>query len=201
MDEWMLADVAKVTPMRYVVLRYFNVAGADPQARIGQRFPGATHLLKVACEAAIGKRQQISLYGSDYPTPDGTGVRDYIHVEDLANAHLAALEYLESGGLSCTLNCGYGRGYSVKELLCEVRKQAGDFSVVLAPRRPGDTASLVADTRAIQNTLKWIPRYATLETIVRHALAFERHLGTLKPPPADAPARRSEASLEAGASA
>ncbi len=175
-DEWILADVAKVSGMRYVALRYFNVAGADPQARIGQRFPQATHLLKVACEAATGKRPHVYLYGSDYPTPDGTGVRDYIHVEDLASAHLAALRYLEAGGASCTLNCGYGRGYSVRELLAEVRRQAGEFPVVEAPRRPGDTASLIADTRAIRSTLQWAPRFASLDAIVRHALAFERRL-------------------------
>jgi UDP-glucose 4-epimerase len=175
-DEWILADLARANPLRYVVLRYFNVAGADPESRIGQRFPGATHLLKVACEAAIGKRPGVTVYGTDYPTPDGTGVRDYIHVEDLASAHLAALRYLEAGGESLTLNCGYGRGYSVDELLAEVTRQAGPFPIARGPRRAGDVACLVADARAIRDRLGWRPRYAELPSIVAHALAFERRL-------------------------
>jgi UDP-glucose 4-epimerase len=176
MDEWILSDVAKAFPLRYVVLRYFNVAGADPEARIGQRFPKATHLIKVACEAVVGKRAEVTVFGEDYPTPDGTGIRDYIHVEDLASAHLAALKYLEAGELSTTFNCGYGHGYSVREVLDEVRKQGGEFRVVGGPRRAGDVASLVADVSAIGRTLDWKPRYANLPEIVRHALAFERRL-------------------------
>jgi UDP-glucose 4-epimerase len=159
-----------------VALRYFNVAGADPRSRIGQRFPKATHLIKVACEAVVGKRPEVVVFGEDYATPDGTGVRDYIHVEDLASAHLSALRYLERGGESRTLNCGYGRGYSVKQVLEEVRRAGGPFKVTSGPRRAGDVGSLVADVRAIHQTLDWEPRHAELSQIVRDALAFERTL-------------------------
>lgn len=176
MDEWILRDLAKASPLKYVVLRYFNVAGADPQARMGQRFKGATHLIKVACEAAMGKRAEVVVYGTDYDTPDGTGIRDYIHVEDLASAHLKALRYLEEGGESLTLNCGYGRGYSVREVLSEVEKQGGHFTIKTGPRRAGDVPSLVADASAIRGRLNWEPRYASLSAIVNHALAFERKL-------------------------
>jgi UDP-glucose 4-epimerase len=174
MDEWILADVARATDLRYVVLRYFNVAGADPKGRIGQRFPKATHLIKVACEAATGQRGEVVIFGNDYPTPDGTAVRDYIHVEDLASAHLAGLKHLERGGKSLTLNCGYGRGHSVREVLDEVRRQGGDFRVTVGPRRAGDVASVIADATAIRQRLDWQPQFPSLSEIVRDALAFER---------------------------
>jgi len=172
----MLADFASISALRFVILRYFNVAGADPLARIGQRFPDATHLIKVACETALGLRPEMKIYGTDYPTPDGTGVRDFIHVEDLASAHLSALKYLDAGKPSCSLNCGYGKGHSVKEVIQAVQKEMGPFRVVSAPRRQGDLASVVSDNRAILRTLDWKPQYANLETIVRHSLAFERKL-------------------------
>jgi len=174
-DEWILGDVALATALRYVALRYFNVAGADPRARIGQRSV-ATHLIKVACEAALGKRPEVVIFGTDYRTPDGTGVRDYIHVEDLAGAHLDALGYLEKAGESRTFNCGYGRGYSVKEVLEEVRRQAGDFRIRIGPRRAGDVSQLVADSSALRKTLGWKPKYANLSDIIQHALAFEKTL-------------------------
>src|ERR1700735_923024 len=141
MTEWMLRDVAAVNPLRYVALRYFNVAGADPGGRIGQATPGATLLTKVACEAMVGKRPHVSLFGTDYPTPDGTGVRDYLHVEDLASAHLRALDYLRAKGRSVTLNVGYGHGYSVREVLGMVESVGGKRLVIREePRRPGDPA-------------------------------------------------------------
>lgn len=177
MVERMLQDVAKVTPLRAVVLRYFNVAGAEPEGRLGQRSAKATHLIKVACELALGKRQEMSIYGTDYSTPDGTGVRDYIHVEDLASAHLQALHYLENAGATAVLNCGYGRGYSVKEVVAEVERQVGKkLNVILAPRRPGDVGCLVADSTRLRQLCGWQPRHDNLEAIVRTALAWERQL-------------------------
>jgi UDP-glucose 4-epimerase len=177
MSERMLRDVAAVTPLRYVALRYFNVAGADPGGRIGQSTPEATHLIKVACEHVVGKRPQIAIYGTDYDTPDGTCVRDYIHVEDLASAHLLALDYLRSGGASATLNCGYGRGFSVREVLDEVARVAGSrLNVVEAGRRDGDPPQLVAVAERIRRTLGWTPRHEDLAGIVRTALAWERRL-------------------------
>jgi UDP-glucose 4-epimerase len=177
MTEWMLRDVAAVNPLRYVVLRYFNVAGSDPQARIGQSTPKATLLTKVACEVVVGKREHVAIYGTDYPTPDGTGVRDYIHVEDLADAHLKALDYLRRGGESTTLNCGYGRGYSVRELITMVEKVAGHpIEKREAPRRAGDPPTLVARASRIRETLGWTPRYDNLESIVASSLAWERKL-------------------------
>jgi UDP-glucose 4-epimerase len=177
MSEWMLADVAAAHPMRYVALRYFNVAGADPGGRIGQSTPEATHLIKVACEHAVGKRDAVAIFGTDYDTPDGSGVRDYIHVEDLADAHLKALAYLRAGGASTTLNCGYGRGYSVREVLAMVEKVAGrKLRVREAPRRDGDPPKLVARADRIRGTLGWQPRHEDLEGIVRTALAWERRL-------------------------
>jgi len=179
MTEWMLRDVAAASPLRHVVLRYFNVAGADPHGRIGQSTPGATHLIKVACEAACGKRDGVAVFGTDYPTPDGTGVRDYIHVEDLARAHLDALAYLEDGGASTTLNCGYGRGYSVREVLAMVERVAGKpLTVREEARRPGDPPALVAIAARIRDTLGWSPQLDDLETIVRTAYEWERKLGT-----------------------
>lgn len=179
MSEWMLRDVAAASSLRHVTLRYFNVAGADPQGRIGQRTPNATHLLKVACETAVGKRDHVSIFGTDYDTPDGTGVRDYIHVEDLAAAHLAALDYLRRGGASTTLNCGYGRGFSVREVLAMVEKLSGAaLTIHEEPRRPGDPAAIVAQAERIQQTLSWKPRYADLMKIVQSALDWERKLLT-----------------------
>ncbi|MGP9813683.1 UDP-glucose 4-epimerase GalE [Rhodopseudomonas sp. NSM] len=177
MTEIMLHDTAAANGMNYVALRYFNVAGADPQARIGLATLGATHLLKIAVEAATGQRPQIEVYGTDYPTPDGSCIRDFIHVSDLAQAHGAALDYLRRGGAPVTLNCGYGRGYSVLETIDAVRRVAGrNFAVATAARRPGDIVAMVADTRRIRATLDWTPRYDDLETIAAHALAWERKL-------------------------
>src|ERR1700759_1570476 len=177
MTEIMLHDVAPAHGMNYVVLRYFNVAGADPQARIGLSTAGATHLLKIAVEAATGQRAKIDVYGTDYPTPDGSCIRDFIHVSDLAQAHLSALTYLESGGASTTLNCGYGRGYSVLETIEAVRRVSGrNFAVQYAPRRPGDIMTMVADPSRLRPTLNWTPQYDDLETIALHALAWEETL-------------------------
>ena len=177
MTEIMLHDTAAAHDMNYVVLRYFNVAGADPHARIGLATLGATHLLKIAVEAATGQRAKIDVYGTDYPTPDGSCVRDFIHVSDLAQAHRAALDHLRSGGASTTLNCGYGHGYSVLETIEAVRRVSGrNFAVQTAPRRPGDIMAMVADTRRIASTLDWTPQYADLETIAAHALAWEEKL-------------------------
>ncbi|MFO7286947.1 MAG: UDP-glucose 4-epimerase GalE [Gammaproteobacteria bacterium] len=177
MTEWMLRDVAAASPMRYVALRYFNVAGSDPQGRIGQSTPNATLLTKVACEVAVGKRERLLIYGTDYPTPDGTGVRDYIHVEDLADAHLKALEYLRRGGESVVLNCGYGRGYSVREVIAAVERVAGTkLATEEAPRRPGDPPVLIAEATKIRSTLGWTPRFDDLDAIVESALGWERKL-------------------------
>jgi UDP-glucose 4-epimerase len=179
MSEWMLRDVAAVNPLRYVALRYFNVGGSHPGGRIGQATPGATLLTKVACEAMVGKRPHVSLFGTDYPTPDGTGVRDYLHVEDLASAHLNALTYLRSGGKSSTLNVGYGHGYSVREVLRMVEAVGGKALVVREEaRRAGDPAYLVARADRIRSELGWQPRYDDLESIVKHSLAWERKLLT-----------------------
>ncbi len=181
MSEIMLHDAGKAYGLRFVVLRYFNVAGADPQQRTGQSTPMATHLIKVACEAAIGKRDKIEVFGTDYPTPDGTCIRDYIHVSDLARAHQAALRHLRIGGASATFNCGYGRGASVLEVINSVKKASGrDFPVELRGRRPGDPAALVADVARIRGTLDWRPQYDDLDTIVAHALAWEELLGKRK---------------------
>jgi UDP-glucose 4-epimerase len=177
MTEIMLHDVASAHGMNYVVLRYFNVAGADPQARIGLATVGATHLLKIAVEAATGQRAKIDVFGTDYPTPDGSCIRDFIHVSDLAQAHRAALAYLRSGGTSTTLNCGHGRGYSVLETIEAVRRVSGrNFAVQHAPRRAGDIMTMVADTSRIRKLLDWTPKYDDLETIATHALAWEEKL-------------------------
>src|ERR1700750_983133 len=163
--------------MYYVVLRYFNVAGADPQARIGLATVGATHLLKIAVEAATGQRAKIDVVGTDYPTQDGSCIRDFIHVTDLSQAHRSALAYLRNGGASTTLNCGYGRGYSVLETIDAVRRVSGrSFAVQTGPRRPGDIMTMIADTSRIASTLDWTPQYADLETIAAHALAWEEKL-------------------------
>jgi UDP-glucose 4-epimerase len=175
MSEWMLRDLAAATNLRYVALRYFNVAGSDPERRIGQSTPNATLLIKVAAEAAVGKRPHVAIFGTDYPTPDGTGIRDYIHVEDLADAHLKALDYLRAEGESTTLNCGYGRGYSVREVLDTVSRVNGaPLSIQEQPRRAGDPPTLIARADAIRNVLDWQPRYDDLEFIVRTALDWER---------------------------
>jgi UDP-glucose 4-epimerase len=177
MSEWMLRDVAAVNPLRYVALRYFNVAGSHPGGLIGQSTPGATLLTKAACEAMVGKRTHVSVFGSDYPTPDGTGVRDYLHVEDLAGAHLNALKYLRGGGKSTILNVGYGHGYSVREVLRMLEKVAGKPLVVREEtRRAGDPAYLVARADRVRSELGWQPRYDDLSAIVSSSLAWERKL-------------------------
>ena len=177
MSEWMLRDAAFAHGFSYVALRYFNVAGADPQARMGQRTPDATHLIKVACQAALGMRDGVSIFGTDYETPDGTGIRDYIHIEDLAAAHLYALKYLEKGGASSTINVGYGQGSSVREVIKVVKEVSGvDFPVLEAPRRPGDPANLVAVADRIRTVLGWTPSYDDLRTIVADAWRWEKKL-------------------------
>lgn len=175
--EWMIEDLARATPgTRYVILRYFNVAGAEPGGRAGQRNPRATHLMKVASQVATGQRDHLEINGTDYPTRDGTGIRDYIHVEDLAAAHVAALQYLERGGPSTTLNCGYGRGYSVREVIAAMERVAGPLRVRLAPRRKGDVAILVANGSELRKALRWEPRHATLEEMAESAFRFEQAL-------------------------
>jgi UDP-glucose 4-epimerase len=177
MSEIMLHDAAKAHGLRFVALRYFNVAGADPKLRTGQATPAATHLIKVACETAIGKRPKMNVFGTDYPTPDGTCIRDYIHVSDLAKAHSAALAYLRNGGASATFNCGYGHGSSVLEVIAAVRRASGqEFPVEISGRRPGDPASLVANVDRIRSALSWRPQFQNLDTIVAHALAWEKQL-------------------------
>jgi UDP-glucose 4-epimerase len=177
MTEIMLRDASHAHGLKHVILRYFNVAGADPEGRTGQSTKGATHLIKVAVETALGRRAKMDIFGTDYPTPDGTCVRDYIHVSDLAAAHLDALRYLRAGGASITANCGYGRGYSVREVIDTVKRVAGtDFRVDISPRRPGDPAGIVASSDRARATLGWQPRYDDLALIVDHALGWERKL-------------------------
>jgi UDP-glucose 4-epimerase len=177
MSEWMLRDLGAATALRYVVLRYFNVAGSDPGGRIGQSTINGTLLTKVACEVAVGKRPHIEIYGTDYPTPDGTGVRDYIHVEDLADAHLKALDYLRAGGASTTLNCGYGHGYSVREVIAMVDRLNGKpLKTIERSRRAGDPPSLIARAERVRQVLGWSPRHDNLEAIVRSQLEWERRL-------------------------
>ncbi len=177
MSEWMLRDAASAHGLKYVALRYFNVAGADPAARMGQRTPEATHLIKVCCQAALGIRDSVSIFGTDYRTHDGTGIRDYIHIEDLANAHLAALKYLENGNPSTVLNVGYGKGSSVREVIELAHKVSGvNFPVFESPRRPGDPAELVAKADRIRDVLGWQPGYDNLETIIRDAWRWELKL-------------------------
>ncbi|MFL5102566.1 MAG: UDP-glucose 4-epimerase GalE, partial [Xanthobacteraceae bacterium] len=177
MTEIMLRDAGEAHDLRYVILRYFNVAGADPMLRTGQSTRGATHLIKVAVETALGVRPRIEVYGTDYPTPDGTCIRDYIHVTDLTRAHIDALRYLRADGASVTLNCGYGHGFSVLEVIETVKKVSGvDFSVQLGPRRPGDPARIVAACERARSLLGWQPQLDDLATIVGHALAWERKL-------------------------
>ena len=177
MTEIMLRDASRAHGMGHVILRYFNVAGADPQGRTGQSSAAATHLIKVAAETALELRPKLEIFGTDYPTPDGTCIRDYIHVSDLADAHKLALHYLRSGGIPLTLNCGYGHGFSVREVIETVKRvSAIDFKVENAPRREGDPARIVAASERIRDALGWHPRYDDLPTIVAHALAWERQL-------------------------
>jgi UDP-glucose 4-epimerase len=177
MTEWMLRDASAAHPFNYAALRYFNVAGADPQRRSGQIGKGSTHLIKVAVEAAVGKRGHVDIDGTDYPTPDGSCIRDYIHVSDLADAHVKALEHLiERPGANLTLNCGYGRGLSVLEVLDTLDAVRGEpVPRKLQPRRPGDPPQLIAANGAIRDSLGWTPRFDRIETIVGDALAWERH--------------------------
>jgi UDP-glucose 4-epimerase len=177
MSETMLRDLSASSTVRHVILRYFNVAGCDPGGRIGQSTPNATLLLKVACEHAVGKRDSLSIFGTDYDTPDGTGIRDYIHVEDLAAAHLRALDHLRAGGESLTFNCGYGHGYSVREVIDAVQRVSGrPLKVIEQPRRAGDPAMLIARADRLRSRLGWEPNHDNLEFIVRTALAWERKL-------------------------
>jgi UDP-glucose 4-epimerase len=177
MTEIMLRDAGAAYGLQHVILRYFNVAGADPQGRTGQSTKGATHLIKVAVETALGMRPKMDVFGADYPTPDGTCIRDYIHVSDLVRAHSDALAYLRGDGASVTLNCGYGRGFSVLEVIDTVKRVAGaDFKVELGPRRPGDPAQIVAASDRARAILKWQPQFDDLSTIVSHALAWEKAL-------------------------
>lgn len=175
MSERIIQDCAAAYGFRAVLLRYFNVAGADPQARIGQASANATHLIKVACETALGLRPKMQVFGTDYATPDGTCVRDYIHVEDLARAHVQALDYLRDGGATVILNCGYGHGHSVKEVVDSVHRVSGvPFKVDTGPRRPGDVPKLVAQNARIREVLNWKAEFDDLDTVVAHALAWER---------------------------
>ncbi|WP_336366736.1 UDP-glucose 4-epimerase GalE [Marinobacter sp. C2H3] len=175
MSERMIMDLSAASPLRHVILRYFNVAGANPEGRLGQATPEATHLIKVACECVTGQREGMSLFGTDYDTRDGTCIRDYIHVEDLAKAHVMALDYMAQGGESQVMNCGYGRGFTVREVIDVVREVSGQpLSVTEVGRRAGDPAALMADNRKIQRVLGWTPDYDDLTTIVRTALAWEK---------------------------
>ena len=177
MVEWMLEDAARAHGLAYVALRYFNVAGADPKGRAGQSTPNATHLIKVAAQAALGLRKKLQVFGDDYPTPDGTCVRDYIQVTDLSRAHLDALRYLRDGGANLTANCGYERGFSVLEVIESVKRVSGvDFEVKIAPRRPGDPAAIVAANGKIRQALGWTPHHDNLDEIVRQALDWEKRL-------------------------
>lgn len=177
MTEWMLRDASKAHDLAFVSLRYFNVAGADPKGRTGQSTPKATQLIKVACEAAVGLRDGVAVFGEDYDTPDGTCIRDYIHVSDLADAHVAALKYLEAGGGSRVLNCGYGHGFSVRQVLETVQQVSGrDLAIRPGPRRAGDPPALFADVSQIRDALGWRPAHDDLREIVADALRWERAL-------------------------
>ena len=182
MTEWMLRDLAAAGGPRYVALRYFNVAGCDPTGTIGQSTPKATLLVKVACEAATGRRPGVSIFGTDFPTPDGTGLRDYIHVEDLATAHLDALTYLRNDGESTVLNCGYGHGYSVREVLAAVERVNGEpLNITEEPRRAGDSPELIAVADRVREVLGWTPKLDDLDTIVRTSLEWERKIASHDP--------------------
>ena len=178
MSEWMLQDAAAAHGIKFGILRYFNVAGADPDGRTGQSTPRATHLIKRACEVATGKFPHLTIFGTDYDTPDGTGVRDFIHVSDLVDIHKAVLDRLRGGGPSLLINCGYGRGFSVREVVATVERVSGkSLAVELAPRRPGDLAIVVANTAKLSKLLNWKPRHDDLDKIVESALNWERRLG------------------------
>ena len=182
MTEWMLRDLALAGGPRYVALRYFNVAGCEPSGTIGQSTPKATLLVKVACEAATGRRPGVSIFGTDYPTPDGTGLRDYIHVEDLATAHLDALTYLRNGGKSQVLNCGYGHGYSVRDVLAAVEAaNEAPLNITEEPRRAGDPPQLIAVAERVRDVLGWSPSFDDLDLIVRTSLAWERKIASQDP--------------------
>ena len=177
MSEWMIRDYSQTSDFRYVILRYFNVAGANPEGVIGQSFPKTPPLVKIACEAALGLRSAVTIFGTDYPTPDGTGVRDYIHVEDIATAHLDALRYLQQGGKNQILNCGYGYGYSVWEVIKQVKTISQvDFPVIKASRRSADPACVIACAERIKEVLGWKPRFHDLSTIVSTTLSWEKKL-------------------------
>ncbi|HEX4105378.1 MAG TPA: UDP-glucose 4-epimerase GalE [Rhizomicrobium sp.] len=179
MTEWMLEDVSRATPLRHMALRYFNVAGADAKGRTGQSTPKATHLIKRAAQVALGRVPQLDIFGTDYPTPDGTGVRDYIHVTDLANAHLLALDALKAGAASTTYNVGYGRGLSVREVIAGVEKVTGErLPAREGPRRPGDPPTLISDPRRLKTELGWTPRHEDLDEIIRSAIAWERRFNS-----------------------
>lgn len=190
MDEQIIRDLAYASDLRYAIIRYFNVAGADLETRIGQKTPNATHLIKVATQVALGQRPHLDVFGQDYATKDGTAIRDYIHVEDLASAHVLALQHLNEGGSSDTFNCGYGQGYSVNEVIAALKRISGiDFLVRQSERRAGDVALLVANSARIRDSLGWVPRYQALDTIVETAWQWEQKL-----------VRQKEASLEASVS-
>ncbi len=177
MVELMLRDVSIAHPFNFAALRYFNVAGADPKGRTGQSTAGATHLIKVVCEAAAGKRDHVDVYGSDWETPDGTGIRDFIHVADLTLAHKLALQRLRSGGGNLIANCGYGHGYSVREVIASAKKLSGsDFRVDFSPRRPGDLASVIANAGRARKELSWTPKFDALDDIIETSLAWEESL-------------------------
>jgi UDP-glucose 4-epimerase len=177
MSEWVLRDVSHACPQfKHVILRYFNVAGADPQGRIGQSTPEATHLIKVSCQTALGQRDRLSVFGTDYPTPDGTGIRDYIHVTDLAEAHVLALHHLEQGRDSEVLNCGYGHGYSVREIVSSVKRiSKKDLPVLDTERRAGDPAELVSDPARLKEVFDWHPKLDDIDKIVQTAYEWEQH--------------------------
>ncbi len=179
MTEWMLEDVSRAHDFRYAALRYFNVAGADPKGRTGQSTPRATHLIKRACQVALGRVPHLDIFGTDYPTPDGTGVRDYIHVSDLVDAHLLALDHLAGGGPSVALNCGYGRGVSVREVIDAVSRVVGrELPAVESPRRPGDPPALIADPARIKTDFGWRPKHDDLQEIIATAYEWERRLNS-----------------------
>jgi UDP-glucose 4-epimerase len=181
MDEWILIDTARAHSLNYAILRYFNVAGAEPYNRLGQRVPDATHLIKVACEAALGKQKDITIFGDDYPTRDGTCIRDFIHVEDLAMAHVLCLEYLSQERGNLLVNCGYERGYTVAEVIAAVKRVSGsNFPVKTGPRRPGDIPSLIARTDILRRDLGWQPQFIDLDDIVRTSLAWEQKLSAAR---------------------
>ena len=181
MVERILRDASAASGLRYAILRYFNACAADPQLRTGHAVANSTHVMKVAVEAALGRRRHMEVFGADYPTPDGTCIRDYIHVSDLVKAHMLSMQYLRGGGASATLNCGYGRGYSVLEVIDPVKRVTGTtFNVVAAPRRAGDRIVSVAACERIRSLLGWAPRFEEIDTMVAHAVAWERHLDDLR---------------------